>query len=392
MTPYADVLKYIFTANTQRNAKIDLSRMEKLAAYFGNPEHHFRSIHIAGTNGKGSTATKIAAGFRSAGFRTALFTSPHISTFRERIQINGELIPEDAVSMLFSDIMKAQNQFGLKATFFEITTLISFLYSRDQNIDWAVYETGLGGRLDPTNVLHPELSIITSIAADHTEILGNTLEAIAKEKAGIIKPRTPVLIGPRVLFAPIAEAAHKKRCPILAVEGAFPTFDEENNAIARRAMECLALPAQAIDAALPARPPCRMEEVYSSLLPYPVLLDVAHNPDGLQALFRSLPEKYRNPSVILGLSTSKDIPHCLRIAAKEAQALYFVKADTPRAAPLELLAKKASELNCVSYQCCSSLMQALTAAKPPIVVCGTFFIMSAARTALGLTYTTDPVS
>jgi len=390
VTTYAAALKYIFSANLFTLPKVNLSTMEKLVAYFDHPERSFKSIHIAGTNGKGSTATKIAKGLELGGFRTGLFTSPHISSFRERIQINSALIDAAAVTTFLKDIQKAQHLLGIRASFFELTTMISLLYFAEQKVDWAILEVGLGGRLDATNIILPELSVITSIAIDHPEILGHTLQDITREKGGIIKPLIPVVIGPRVLASPLSAIAQQMNSPLLSIVGDFPTFDAENNAISARAMEFLSLPSPLISRALSIRPACRLEEVRSHKYFYPVLLDVAHNPDGLNALFRSLPERFARPTVIMGLSTSKDITGCLRIASRHAKALYFVQGDSPRGASSQHLAQMADQLGYHSYRCFASIPDALSEASSPVLICGTFFIMAAARAALGLTYPIDP--
>ncbi len=164
-----------------------------LCKILGNPEHKFKSIHIAGTNGKGSTSHLLASILQSAGYKVGLYTSPHLKDFRERIKINGEMIPQQYV-VDFVETYK--NDFEqIQPSFFEMTVGLAFNYFVSQQIDIAVIEVGLGGRLDSTNVIRPELSIITNISFDHTALLGNTLEKIAIEKAGIIKPETSVIIG-----------------------------------------------------------------------------------------------------------------------------------------------------------------------------------------------------
>ncbi|GAB2998727.1 folylpolyglutamate synthase/dihydrofolate synthase family protein [Cyclobacterium sediminis] len=173
--------------------KKDLSNTLKLCAHLGNPQHKFKSIHIAGTNGKGSTAHALAAVLQAAGYTTGLYTSPHLKSFRERIKINGIEIPENEVVQF----VEANKDYllELKPSFFEMTVALSFAYFAKQGIDYAVIETGMGGRFDSTNVIHPLLSIITNIGFDHEQFLGDTLNKIAFEKAGIIKEHVPVVIG-----------------------------------------------------------------------------------------------------------------------------------------------------------------------------------------------------
>ncbi|AEL27961.1 bifunctional folylpolyglutamate synthase/dihydrofolate synthase [Cyclobacterium marinum] len=173
--------------------KKDLSNTLKLCAHLGNPQNKFKSIHIAGTNGKGSTAHALASVLQAAGYNTGLYTSPHLKSFRERIKINGIEIPENEVVAF----VEANKTFlsELKPSFFEMTVALSFAYFAKKGIDYAVIETGMGGRFDSTNVIQPLLSIITNIGFDHEQFLGDTLDKIAFEKAGIIKDNVPVVIG-----------------------------------------------------------------------------------------------------------------------------------------------------------------------------------------------------
>ena len=163
---------------------------------FGNPHTKFRSIHVAGTNGKGSTSHLIAAVLQAAGYKVGLYTSPHLVDFRERIRINGQMIPEEKVVAFVEQIKNPKSKIkNLQSSFFELTTALAFSYFAEQQVDIAVVEVGLGGRLDATNIITPLLSVITNIGFDHTEFLGHTLKEIAREKAGIIKAGVPCVIG-----------------------------------------------------------------------------------------------------------------------------------------------------------------------------------------------------
>jgi len=196
---YQETLEYLFRQlpmfqRTGASAyKKDLSNTYRLLEVLGNPQKHFRSIHIAGTNGKGSVAHMLSAALQQEGCRTGLYTSPHYRDFRERIRIDGQYVPEDFV-IDFTERM-APAIVDIRPSFFEITVAMAFDYFTRQEIDLAVVETGLGGRLDSTNVLRPLLSVITNISFDHQQFLGDTLPLIAGEKAGIIKQQTPVVIG-----------------------------------------------------------------------------------------------------------------------------------------------------------------------------------------------------
>lgn len=192
MNDFQSTIHYLYGLQS-RGMKFGLKNIQRLLTFLGDPHEEFPSVHIAGTNGKGSTASMIAAILTAAGYKTGLYTSPHLVRFTERIRINGKEVSERQVAQY------ARNMRGMiektKATFFEATTAIAFQFFCDEKVDVAVVETGLGGRLDATNVLHPVLTIITSIGFDHTEMLGRHLENIAHEKAGIIKKNVPCLVG-----------------------------------------------------------------------------------------------------------------------------------------------------------------------------------------------------
>lgn len=176
--------------------KANLDNIITLDNALSSPHKHYKTIHIAGTNGKGSVSHMLASVLQESGFKTGLFTSPHLIDFRERIKINGKMISRKGVIDFIEKNIKIIET--VKPSFFEVTTAMAFDYFNDNHVDFAVIETGLGGRLDSTNIIHPTLCIITNISLDHTDILGNTIEAIAFEKAGIIKENTPVIIGESV--------------------------------------------------------------------------------------------------------------------------------------------------------------------------------------------------
>lgn len=174
--------------------KPGLEAVLALAEYFGNPERKFKSIHVAGTNGKGSSSSLIAASLQAQGYKTGLYTSPHLVDFRERMRINGDMIPQDEVIAFVQQFLDSNYQ-GRQPSFFELTMMMAFHWFAKEKVDYAVIEVGMGGRLDSTNIITPLLSLITNISFDHTQFLGDTLPKIATEKAGIIKPGIPVVIG-----------------------------------------------------------------------------------------------------------------------------------------------------------------------------------------------------
>ena len=195
-----------------------LERIEELCSHFGDPQKKIKTIHIAGTNGKGSSSHLIASVLQSAGYKTGLYTSPHLVEFTERIKINGQEIPEEVITDFVNQNLDFFNYF--RASFFEITTLLGFYFFAQEKVDVAVIETGLGGRLDATNVLEPEITLITNISFDHMQYLGDTLEKIAFEKAGIIKNGIPIVIGERQAeTSPVFETvAQGKNAPLQYAE------------------------------------------------------------------------------------------------------------------------------------------------------------------------------
>ena len=218
---YKDTLNYLYTQTPMFQSigagayKPGLDTVKSLSSMFGNPHKQLKTIHVGGTNGKGSTAHTIAAILQSAGYKVGLFTSPHLLDFRERIRVNGEMIGKENV-VDFVDRFIASGGEKLRPSFFELTTIMAFEHFAKSDVDVAVIEVGLGGRLDSTNIISPDLSVITNISKDHTALLGNTLPEIAAEKAGIIKEGVPIVIGEssgdvRKVFS---EAAEKNHAPI----------------------------------------------------------------------------------------------------------------------------------------------------------------------------------
>lgn len=389
---YKALLDKLFSVNLHGGIKFGLHNIERLNQALENPLQHYSCIHVAGSNGKGSVVTKIAAGLETCGYRVGIYTSPHISSFRERIKVNGKLIDESSIVQILNKIFAIIESEKIPATFFEITTALALVYFAEQNVDYAVLETGLGGRLDATNIVTPKLSIITSICLEHTEYLGHTMEDIALEKAGIIKPSVPIIIGPCVPKHVIEKVASKQNSPLIVIEGQYDYFNDENNAIAEKALQTLHVSKEAISEGLKVLPPCRMEVV--SLVP-PVILDVGHNPDGLRHLFQAVKKKYPHSSlrIVFGLSKSKDIDGCLEVLKSSGDHFHLVEATNGRGLEVAILYQKMIKLDIndkfinIDETIHDSIQNALKAAtknSQVLVICGTFFIMNEARAALGI--------
>lgn len=391
---YSELIQQLLNINIASGVKLGLQNVQRLQRLLDFPDRSFASIHVAGTNGKGSVCIKIATALEKAGYKVGLFTSPHLSSFRERIRINGEMIPEKAVEAILPNLFMMIKKAGIPATFFEITTFLAFLYFAQENIDFAVLETGLGGRLDATNVVTPCLSIITSISLDHTEILGLTCEEIAREKGGIIKEGIPVIIGPRVPLAPIKAIADQKMSPCWQIEQTSPLFENENNSIAQAALEYLAslfdLSPEAIAQGLAAKQPCRLEILAGPPL---IALDVAHNPDGICHLFQALQHQFpgKRLRLLFGLSKSKDLQGCLQHIVPQGTHFHLVEATNGRGASIELLNDHlhAFSIDPKRISLHASIAAAVQTARKEafhqgelLVIFGSFFIMGEVRRAL----------
>lgn len=391
---YQDLIQRLLAVNLHGGMKMGLQNMQRLQRLFHYPDREFVSIHVAGTNGKGSVCIKIAHALEMAGYRVGVFTSPHISCFRERIRINETMISEKAIEAILPSLFQSLVDNDIPATFFEITTFLALIHFAQEKVDFAILETGLGGRLDATNIVTPCLSIITSISLDHTEILGTTQEAIATEKGGIIKEKVPVIIGPHVHLEAISKIATQKCSPLLQVKESSKLFEEHNRAVARSALEYLSsqfsLSPQAITRGLQASQPCRLE-----VLPGPPLLvlDVAHNPDGIYRLFETLIARYPKQSfrLLFGLSKTKDVKGCLEQLIPFGSHYHLVEARNGRGVSKEILKSKleafsvaAGDISCHPTVADGVHHARIMALKDDqvLIIFGTFFIMSDVRRAL----------
>jgi dihydrofolate synthase/folylpolyglutamate synthase len=379
--------------------KPNLDNTIAICKFLGHPEKKIKTIHIAGTNGKGSTSHMLASIFQEAGYKTGLYTSPHLYDFRERIKVNGQMCSQDFV-IAFTDKIKTCIE-KIEPSFFEITVGMAFDYFVQEKVDIAIIETGLGGRLDSTNVIEPELSIITNIGFDHMALLGNTLEAIASEKAGIIKKDTPVVIGAldpatKKIFE---DKAKNENAAIYFAEDfiEFKSFQNnwqnalfEFNQLLIHLLDAPLFPKNfTLECDLPAKYQAKnlkavlvaaqllstmgwklsASKVMKALSQIKknnglmgrweciqdrprVILDVAHNEHGVHALLEQLASlQYHQLHIVTGMVKDKDVQSVLKLLPKNA-LYYFTQSHIPRALPVDELAAQAAVigLNGLAYE------------------------------------------
>jgi dihydrofolate synthase/folylpolyglutamate synthase len=398
-TSYEAAVNWLFVQlpNYQKEGlkayKPGLETILALLLALDSPQDKFKSIHIAGTNGKGSVAHLLAAAYQAAGYKVGIFTSPHITDFRERIKLNGALVREELV-LDFVNKNKALI-IDLNATFFEITTALAFAVFASEKVDIAIIETGLGGRLDSTNVLQPLVAVITNIGLDHQLFLGDTIELIAAEKAGIIKRETPVVIGikQKETTAVFERIATEKAAPLYyAAECPYPSdlmgdFQKQNKGTALSVIELTQndLPiseVQIIKGFLNVAKTTSFKGRFQKLNELPLtILDAAHNVDGVANLMKELDDlDYENLHLIYGASNDKDVQEIFDLLPKSA-SYYFVEFDSPRS----VLKKEFEELgtkNKLSFSTYNGSKIALESAREKagendlILIFGSFYIMS----------------
>jgi dihydrofolate synthase / folylpolyglutamate synthase len=401
--------------------KANLDNTIALCKSLQNPETKFKTVHIAGTNGKGSTSHMLAAIFQQNGYKTGLYTSPHIKDFGERIRINGEMISEQFVIDFVARTKNISEQ--ISPSFFELTVAMAFDYFAQQEVDIAIIETGLGGRLDSTNVITPLLSVITNIGYDHMNLLGDTLEKIATEKAGIIKKNVPVIIGKynnetKKVFI---EKAKQENASIQFVQENFlvnnikyesnklnvdiintsskttqvyeldlnGTYQAENICTVLCAVDTLNIlgfnlsNGNTVQALAQVKKITGLQGRWDVLQQNPTIItDVAHNKDGIEKIVAQLHTAYPNANYhfVLGFVIDKDVESVLNLLPKKA-SYYFTNAHIPRALDKADLAKIAETvgLNGLIFE---NVNEALSTAKANatatdvIMICGSFFVIA----------------
>ena len=422
---YLQTIEYLFSRLPMYSRigaaafKKDLTNTITLCKHLGDPHHKFKSIHIAGTNGKGSVSHMLAAILQTAGYKTGLYTSPHLKDFRERIKMNGVEISEKFI-IAFTEKMKPLIE-EIEPSFFEITVAMAFDYFAEQKVDIAVVEVGLGGRFDSTNIITPELSVITNISWDHMNILGDSLEKIAFEKGGIIKQGVPVVIGETLpetksIFdsiaseknAPLHLAAeernvagwewekhefmvevgeqgktdHKKyhldlpgiyqgknlitvleACSVLKELGYKLNEDDTRHGL-QKAKKITGLHG-------------RWEVIHENPT---IVLDVGHNEDGIKQITQQIElTKHHDLHIIIGMVKDKEINTVLSLLPRSAN-FYFTQAHIPRALPAETLKEKAGKFN-LNGKIVADVNEAIKEAKSKahkddlILVCGSVFLV-----------------
>ncbi len=370
--------------------KANLDNTLALSKYFNYPERNFKSVHIAGTNGKGSVAHMLASVLQEKGLKTGLCTSPHLKDFRERIKINGQMITKEYICDFFNNNIDFINK--TSPSFFELTIALTFKYFSDEKVDIAVVETGMGGRLDSTNIITPLVSVITNIGLDHTNLLGDTIEKIANEKAGIIKPEVPVIIGreQKNISNIFNEKASENNCDLFFADEAYDVSPvAQNNNIAKGRFEYIVNTADGgqytlevglggsyqkeniatvLKCADVLNESTKMDLTYQQvssglrnvvdntglmgrwqiLGTRPLIIcDTGHNPDAIRSILNQLRSiTYKKLHIVIGMMNDKSIPEILDLLPGNAK-YYFTNANVPRAIDAKTLKQTASNHNLV---------------------------------------------
>jgi dihydrofolate synthase/folylpolyglutamate synthase len=453
MFTYQQALDYIYSFIDQEKLqpdkyeprRFDLANMHALMSMLGDPHRHLRAVHMAGTKGKGSTCAMVASVLQAAGYRVGLFTQPHLHTFRERIQINRRLMSEEEMVNLLERQRPSIEKLPDPSTF-EIMTALAFQYFAEQEVDFAVIETGLGGRLDTTNVLDPRVAVITSISYDHTYILGNTLEEIAGEKAGIIKEGKPLVCAPQQTEALeiIIETCQARSAPLVLLgrdwlwerteanldgqglrvtcqmsdaDGLMPRGATEDfwvpflgpyqlvnattavatlDQLRRQGVE---MPLEQVAEGLrTAQWPGRLEILSHNPL---LIVDGAHNVDSIQRMTRTLVEdlSFHRLILVAGFSADKDITGMMDELAYRADEVVLTRSIHPRSADPQQVAQRYGDTGThttVIEDVPAALWFALKEAHPEDLVCvtGSLFVVAEARAAWlerqGVDFERDP--
>ena len=417
MPPIRSTIDYLYGLE-KFGMKLGLYNIRVLLKSLGDPQNKFRSIHIAGTNGKGSTSSMIAAVLSAAGYKVGLYTSPHLVRFNERIRINGRMI-SDADLVRYTVLLRPKID-ALRATFFEATTAIAFRYFADRKVDIGVIETGLGGRLDATNVLVPSVSVVTTIGKDHVEHLGHTIRQIAFEKGGIIKPGVPCVVGVRNPIAlrelrSIAKRRHSqfievgrpKEVPLPRPTQTSSTpaiqtpkrsyrdlklplageFQLQNAAVALTVLEQLAASGISIQRGAIKKGFSNIHSLtgirgrFETLRSRPrIILDVGHNVDGISATVATIKRlNFRKLSIVFGVMKDKDVRGMVRALSVLKPRAFAFRPLMERAMPPDKIVKLFHEMRCAARafpDATSALGNALRSLRSDdvLLICGSHYV------------------
>ncbi len=332
----------------------DFSELLDIFKALGSPSDRYKTVHVAGTNGKGTVSLNIAKGIEASGYKTGLLTSPHFECKTERISVNGINISNKRLEAIYAE----NKEILAGLAFFELLTFIAFLYFKEQEVDYAVIEVGLGGLKDPTNVINPNLCVITNLSYDHVELLGPTLADIAYNKAGIIKPNTPVVLGYHAQHPECYKAAKALDANVYEVRASDCDYIQENKNIADTCLEILKMKQLSEVFKLPAR-----FETHGN-----IIFDMAHNEDGFLALKRKIQKQYPGQKVISlwNMSKNKSIHTCLEILRSYCEEVFFF----PHELDWLISKEEAAILGIKEYSGQSSDI---------ILVCGSIFFLAEAK-------------
>ena len=398
---YEEAVEYLFSQLPMFHRigaaayKPDIGNISQLCDALGNPHLKFPVVHIAGSNGKGSTSHLTASVLMEAGYKVGLFTSPHLKDYRERIRVNGKKIDPSFVANFVEQSKESWK--NIEPSFFEITTALAFHYFALEQVDIAIIEVGMGGRLDSTNIVQPVVTAITSISLDHTQFLGDTLELIAKEKAGIVKENIPVVLGeiPFGARQEIIEIAQLKNAPLTmsasllppksALEGSYQLFNEKTSfgiLLQLQKMNWNISNENIAKGFLRVIENTHLMGRWQVLATDPLTVaEVAHNEEGITFLVGKIKTlSFHKLHIVIGMVNDKDHSQVLSLLPKEAE-YYFVQADIPRALPKEELQAKASEFM-LKGNCYPNVHSGLEAAKAAgakedlIVITGSIFTVA----------------
>lgn len=401
---------------TTKGIRLGLERMQVAVEKIGNPQAAYQSMHVAGTNGKGSTCAYMESVLRAHGVTTGLFTSPHIRRFEERFMINGKPVSGTLWTAVYDDVAGIVEDLDL--TFFEAVTLIAFELFKRQRVEWGVFETGMGGRLDATTIIVPSVTVITSLDMDHVQFLGNDLQSIAREKLGIVKNNIPlVMVRPhtREVEALVKRHCEAQKAPLFFVskddakdcrtEGALTSFmhngtkmtimlpggyQVENCLAALTALETVGVPLDqtTIDGVAKTFVPGRFQVIERA--GRPVVFDVGHNPGAAQAFAETVRSRFQHRSlcVVTGIMKDKDIAGILKSYSRVASKLILTRPNVDRAADCEALRKQAPgdfTGQCVCIPDVDNAVKAALAGSEQVVcVAGSFYTVGEAMAALGV--------